>query len=78
VAKPIVLSGGPLDRRIRVELAVETDAHFQREVETTRRGLLPHVVGRHIRGVVVRNAKKKARAAKNDVKKDVKETTDKK
>lgn len=26
------------------------------EVETTRRGLLPHVVGRHIRGVVVRNA----------------------
>jgi formamidopyrimidine-DNA glycosylase len=27
------------------------------EVETTRRGLLPHVVGRHVRGVVVRNAK---------------------
>jgi len=26
------------------------------EVETTRRGLLPHVVGRRIRGVVVRNA----------------------
>jgi formamidopyrimidine-DNA glycosylase len=26
------------------------------EVETTRRGLIPHVVGRHIRGVVVRNA----------------------
>ena len=26
------------------------------EVETTRRGLLPHLVGRHIRGVVVRNA----------------------
>jgi len=26
------------------------------EVETTRRGLLPHVVGRHVRGVVVRNA----------------------
>lgn len=26
------------------------------EVETTRRGLLPHVVGRHILGVVVRNA----------------------
>jgi formamidopyrimidine-DNA glycosylase len=27
------------------------------EVETTRRGLLPHLVGRRIRGVVVRNAK---------------------
>src|SRR3978361_2188274 len=26
------------------------------EVETTRRGLLPHVVGKRIRGVVVRNA----------------------
>ena len=26
------------------------------EVETTRRGLLPHVAGRHVRGVVVRNA----------------------
>src|SRR5258706_14608910 len=26
------------------------------EVETTRRGLLPHVVGRHVHGVVVRNA----------------------
>lgn len=26
------------------------------EVETTRRGLLPHLVGRRIRGVVVRNA----------------------
>jgi formamidopyrimidine-DNA glycosylase len=26
------------------------------EVETTRRGLLPHVVGRRVRGVVVRNA----------------------
>ncbi|MGZ5040338.1 MAG: DNA-formamidopyrimidine glycosylase family protein [Usitatibacter sp.] len=26
------------------------------EVETTRRGLLPHVVGRRIRGVAVRNA----------------------
>ena len=26
------------------------------EVETTRRGLLPHVVGRRIRGVVVRNS----------------------
>lgn len=27
------------------------------EVETTRRGLVPHVVGRRIRGVVVRNAR---------------------
>ncbi len=27
------------------------------EVETTRRGLLPHLVGRRIRGVVVRNAR---------------------
>jgi len=26
------------------------------EVETTRRGLLPHLAGRHVRGVVVRNA----------------------
>ena len=37
--KPVVLAGGPLDRRIRVELAVDADAAFERELEATRRAL---------------------------------------
>lgn len=39
MTKPIVLTGGPLDRRIRVELAVTVDVHIERELDATRRAL---------------------------------------
>ncbi len=44
--KPIVLAGGPLDRRIRVELAVATDPPFEKELETTRRALRSRALAR--------------------------------